>query len=264
MSMIIPAGVNKLDWSPKDKVVKTVKTAGVGEESTQEVVEEPTDALAEAAKSFLDKKEAGSDKCECEGECTCGCGEQKKESCGIVSEDEIVAPEECAKCSECGAVIEDVVDDIVVDGDEAAAVIEVSDETEVPDLDVTIESIEIAVETLEEAVEELKEVETNEETDEITEVSDEVDDGEGEVTEVEIEVPGVMDEDDVEEVEKEGMYTTMSDDSDKEPTVAGSSEEFCKFAKLSPQNRTKIADYWVNMLGYPKDYVSLLTKDYEK
>ena len=43
-----------------------------------------------------------------------------------------------------------------------------------------------------------------------------------------------------------------------------SEEEFCKYAKLSPQNRAKLADYWVNMLGYPKDYVSLMTKDYEK
>jgi hypothetical protein len=33
---------------------------------------------------------------------------------------------------------------------------------------------------------------------------------------------------------------------------------------LSKANRAKLSDYWTNMLGFPKDYVALMTKDYEK
>ena len=45
---------------------------------------------------------------------------------------------------------------------------------------------------------------------------------------------------------------------------AATEEEFCRFAKLSPANRKKLGDYWKNMLGFPKDYVDLMVKDYEK
>jgi len=45
---------------------------------------------------------------------------------------------------------------------------------------------------------------------------------------------------------------------------SASANEFCKFGKLSPQNRKKVAEYWKNALGYPADYVSLMVKDYEK
>jgi len=247
MSMIIPAGVNKLDWSPKGKVATTVKTAGADENSTQEVTEE-VDALAEAAKAFLSNKEAAdcvAKECGCEGGATC-------EACGaLLAEDEIV-------------------EEAPIGEEEAAEVVEVSDEAPVEDAEVSeetaIESIEIAIETAEEAVEEVKEAVEELKGTEVAEegLVDDVGDT-TEITEVEIEVPGVM-EDEVadDEVEKEGMFTTMSDESTEELTVAESSEEFCKFAKLSPQNRSKIAEYWVNMLGYPKDYVSLLTKDYEK
>lgn len=284
MSMIVPAGINKLNWSPKDKETTTVKTAGADEESTQEVVvEEDVDALEAAARSFLDQKEAApeeaeevkeaseeteevkeaSEETEVKEAGTCGCeAGQTCEACGgLVAEDEIEAP---------------------VGEEEAAEVVEVADEGEVHEEaeEVAIESVEVAVETAAEALEdaaeaiaEVKGVTVDEGAEEVPEGP--VDDEVVEVSEIEIEVPGVMEEDEDVEVEKEGgLGCMMSDesgeektaeeDSEKEPTVADSSEEFCKFAKLSPQNRSKIADYWVNMLGYPKDYVALLTKDYEK
>ena len=34
-------------------------------------------------------------------------------------------------------------------------------------------------------------------------------------------------------------------------------------AKLSDEKRAILADYWTQTLGYPKDYVSAMTKDYE-
>ena len=46
-----------------------------------------------------------------------------------------------------------------------------------------------------------------------------------------------------------------------ETKEASSSEEFCRYAKLSSGNRKKLVDYWVNALGYPRDFVSLLVKD---
>ena len=60
----------------------------------------------------------------------------------------------------------------------------------------------------------------------------------------------------------EGEETCASEEAEMEKSA--SAEEFCKYAKLSSQNRKKLKDYWTNMLGYPKDFVDLMTKDYEK
>jgi hypothetical protein len=266
MSMIIPAGINKLDWSPRGKVATTVKTAGADTNSTREVTEE-VDALAEAAKAFLGKK-AGVECGACDG--TGPCDTAKVEDTKAPFGEEATDVAEVTDVTEVPEVPEAV--EVSDKGDaEVAEEAEVTEET-------AVESIEVAIETAEEAVAEAKEAVQELKGAEVTEVAEEgaVDDANDttEVTEVEIEIPGVMNDEVVEdatddkvvedEVEKEGMYTTMSDKSAKEPVVAESSEEFCKFAKLSPQNRSKIARYWVDMLGYPKDYVSLLTKDYEK
>ena len=41
-------------------------------------------------------------------------------------------------------------------------------------------------------------------------------------------------------------------------------EEFCRYAALSTENRKKLKNYWTKDLGYPPDYVNLMTTDYEK
>ena len=62
MTMIVPAGNNKLDWSPKDTTLQ--KTASDG----QEVKDIEVDALYEAAKGVV---EAGSEECEKCVDCEC-------------------------------------------------------------------------------------------------------------------------------------------------------------------------------------------------
>jgi len=44
--------------------------------------------------------------------------------------------------------------------------------------------------------------------------------------------------------------------------VANESGRWVKTAKLSPDNRKKVRDYWL-MLGFPQDYVNAMVKDYE-
>lgn len=231
MSIIMPSGVNKINWSPKSES-KVVKVAG--SDKGAEPVE--TDSLEAAARDFLGKKAQEVVEVEC-----------PEPGCDDMIEKEVGGDETS-----------------VVEVSEPSDVEEVT-ETEEPCDEVAVESIEVAVEAVEDALEEVKDA-----------VSEAKGKGvsEDEITEVEIEIPGVPETEEEAEVEevvedKEGeiekestQYTEMS--ADEDVTLAGSSEEFCKFAKLSPQNRSKIADYWVNMLGYPKDYVTLLTKDYEK
>lgn len=275
--MIIPAGVNKLQWSPKkDKAEEKemVRTASVEGEAQKKVVDaevEEPDALAEAARAFLATKQAESDDSEkscckkegCEADASCDC----KEGCEYCSEccytkagtkepiveaaGDVKAGLGCiteeAPCCEEGGLPEVVVEDeAVIPEADGAAVIEVS-EGFPEESTAEVSEIEIAIDDVEEALEVVKEV-----------VESITGEGEAEVTEVslgeEADIPGVMDSEEGEvETEKEGMQVMMSSD-----------EDFCKFAKLSPQNRSKLSNYWVNMLGYPKDYVSLLTKDYEK
>jgi hypothetical protein len=118
--------------------------------------------------------------------------------------------------------------------------------------------MESAVEKIEEAVVDLKEL-VQEEKGEL---------GEGEVDEVEIEVDDAGGGIPGEEVSNSEIIVQsepcMAKSKDKVDKVASTEEEFCRFAKLSPANKAKLANYWSNMLGYPKDWVDLLTKDYEK
>lgn len=67
--------------------------------------------------------------------------------------------------------------------------------------------------------------------------------------------------------EKSAEKSSSSSDSKSDAKMdkaASTEEEFTRFAKLSPVNKKKVADYWTNMLGFPKDYVALMVKDYEK
>ena len=62
---------------------------------------------------------------------------------------------------------------------------------------------------------------------------------------------------------------SCGDDDDSEGGVVESgveaySDNWVKLAEISPKNRKKIYDYWSKQLGYPKDFVKLMVKDYEK
>ncbi len=250
MSMIVPAGNNKLDWSPK--ATKLQKTASGGQEAQDIEI----DALYEAAKSVVaankeDKKCEKCEDCKCD---PCICKDKKdkkqeKEAGAMCDDDSVVLEIEEVQGDGLDGASEDmnVVEEVSTEAEPRSvseAVAEV--EAKADEAEAVVEEISLAVEKIEEAVEGVKAV------------CGKGKDGEAVADEEAIvetdKVPGeeVVDS----EVIVEGEEASM----DK----SASSEEFCKYAKLSPQNRKKLNDYWTNMLGYPKDFVNLMTKDYEK
>ena len=261
MSIIMSAGNKKVEWSPKDD--KVVKTASV-----QGEVKEEVNALYEAAKLVVeagkDCKKCGSKKCECGGcKCEgkpCTCDKKEDKEAKVEDKKEVKAETEA-----CEAPKTDVAPAAPKMDDKKDVVKVDLPPTGSPEGDVVVEPVaeeaaeatkmESAVEKIEEAVVDLKEL-----------VQEEKGELGGEVDEVEIEVddagvPG-------EEVSNSEIIVQsepcMAKDKSKVSKVAATEEEFCRFAKLSPANKAKLANYWTNMLGYPKDWVDLLTKDYEK
>ena len=190
----------------------------------QEVQEQEVDALYEAAKGVVEAEAAEVKEVE------------EATACDTMQDEE--------------AVVLDVdVEEVPEVGDENGEVV-----NEVSEVVSTEEKVEEATEKIEEAVVELKEAIGEEVAEEVGE----------EVAEVS-EIPGeeVVDSEVIVESAPCPACGAMASDKVSMEKSA-SSEEFCKFAKLSPQNRQKLANYWTNMLGFPKEYVSLMTKDYEK
>jgi hypothetical protein len=257
--MIVPAGNMKIEWSPKD--TNLVKTA-----STE--VKEEVNALYEAAKLHL----ASSECCkECKAPknfCKCEKKDAKSDSASSDAKSDVKTAgiSDMNKAKDSGFETSDKASDSVSDATSDSAIIEVEtpagEKTEGDPKD----CIEVAVEKIEEGVAELKDAA------QISEVSEE--------KEIEIEVEAVPEAPVAKEVAldipgKEISNNEIIVESTPEHTCScasktkvtmdksASSEEFCRFAMLSKANKQKIKNYWT-MLGFPKDYVDLMTKDYEK
>jgi len=233
MNIVVPAGNKKLDWSPKEVEMTKVASAGT-------VVAEEVDSLYEAAKKHLDsiktaqfeaKEEKTEEKCK-----DCGC---EKKECKCVQKKE---------------------DEVTIDVGKKAEDKPVEEKAE----DSAVAKIEEAVIEIEDAVEEIKGVQTEEVAEEVEiEVKDEGKEvvpgkevSDGEVIVVSEPSPVACMADKKEEVKVA--------EKKEETKVASVDDEFQKYAKLSPENKKKLNNFWTNMLGYPKDYVDLMTKDYEK
>ena len=241
--IIVPAGNNKIDWSPRDqeKLQRTASTEGQEQEIQEEV-----NPLYEAAKNFVEAaEEKKCDECECD---PCKCEKKKaagtKEAGAMCDDDEaVIEVEEVEEVEDTGETPKSVSEAVAEVEEEAAKAAEV------------IEKVKECVEKIEEAVQEVK--------DAAGVAGEEVVEDLG--VEVVEDIPGEVVEDS--EVIVEGDETSACMAGKREVVMdksAATEEEFCRFAKLSPSNRKKLADYWTNMLGYPKDYVALMTKDYEK
>ena len=224
--MITPAGHKNVDWAPSDNKLKKTASTEDGSE-----VQEETNPLYEAAKSYIEKsqqKEATDDTCE-----------------------EVEEAEE----------IEEKV------GSVADAVKEVEEKADVAEA--KVEAVQEALGQIDEAVQSVKEVcgevdAAEAEVDKVDEVDDEV--------EIEIEVQDDQGEEDKGEeglvVESEPEVEGCGAVAEKAEEVAmdkaaSTTEEFCRYSMISEPNRKKLVEYWVNALGYPRDYVKLLVKDYE-
>jgi hypothetical protein len=46
--------------------------------------------------------------------------------------------------------------------------------------------------------------------------------------------------------------------------VEASGNGFVKLSSISDETKKKIMEYWVKQLKYPKDYVALMAKNYDK
>jgi ElaB/YqjD/DUF883 family membrane-anchored ribosome-binding protein len=128
---------------------------------------------------------------------------------------------------------------------------------------------EKAEEKKEEKAEGKKEEKTDEKPqEEPTEVEIEIEDDKKDIS-----IPGVEDKP-AEEVEidigkevgpedlvKKSDEVCPSCGKEKCACVAKSKGEFVRLAKLSPKNREAVREYWV-ALGFPKDYVDAMVKDY--
>ena len=137
----------------------------------------------------------------------------------------------------------------VSDGEEFPEVCE--DEGDVVDcLENAKDAIEVAIDCLEGGASDDEEVELE------LEIEDEV--VEDEDIEVEIE--------DEDEVVEGGIGCMSADDEEEEAelSVEASTDGWVKISSISPKNRKKVYDYWSKQLNYPKDFVKLMVKDYEK
>ena len=250
MSIIVPAGKKNVNWSPKEtNFEKTASAEGGVQEQDVEV-----DALYEAAKGVVEAaaaKEKECKECKCD---PCECSkEENKSEVKKKAQIEVDVVEDVEDVENVEDAVEDIVEDEVECPEEgrdqsiSEAVAEVEQKAE--EAEAVVEAVSEALESVEEAVQGVRDA-----AGVVEEVSDEVD----------IDIPGeeVVDGDVVVEGEPE-TEGCMGEDEDSVEKVA-SSEEFCKFAKLTPLNKKKLSNYWINMLGYPRDYVNLLTKDYEK
>ena len=243
MTMIVPAGNKKIDWSPKEtKLEKTAATS-----VSQDI--EDNNPLYIAAKKYLEAKADG-ETCDTGKKCPCECiddkcKEDKKEvkagtEFGAKPANEAPANEAPLK-------------------DESGAIIEIETPEGEKKEDDGKDKIEVAVEKIDDAVVELKDAVGM------------VNEAEEEEVEIEIDdisapsIPGKEDSKDGLLVESDPMSNCACAEKQEVEInkEASTDDDFCKYAKLSPANKMKLAKYWKD-LGFPKEYVDLMTKDYEK
>ena len=258
MTIIMPAGSKKFEWAPKDLEKETLqKTASAGAQAVEDV-----NPLYEAAKKFVKAQmelevlpPPSGEVSPCEG-APCdqsplggvdGIGEAAPVADAIPSADAIPAEAEAAPSG-----VKDVakaVQEVIEKAEKAEAV--------VGKVEQALDKVEQAAQEAKDAVAECKGEAQGEAKGEAKEEKP----GE-EVAEVEIEVEDEKkdEDDDKEEIVKE------SDEKPKEKTEKDASTEdtFVRFAHISPENRTKLVTYWTKYLKYPKDWVNLMVKDYEK
>jgi hypothetical protein len=143
------------------------------------------------------------------------------------------------------------VSDEVSDGEECPEVCE--DDADVVDcLETAKDAIEGAIDCLEGGASDDEEVELE------INIEDEVVEG----------GIGCLANDDEETVdgddEEETVEASEEDEEEDEISVEASTDGWVKVSSISPKNRKKVYDYWSKNLGYPKDFVKLMVKDYEK
>ncbi len=286
--MIVPAGNKNVEWSPKETVL--TKTASAGAE-----VQEEVNPLYEAAKKYAESTRV-CEKCHKPG-ALCECAKSSSKGSSDVKSAACMADEVAVVEVDDGAVVDgapeagkDPVEVAVEKIEEGVA--EIKDAQGIPE---KTEGADIKVEDTGESKSldiPGKEVQDSEiivksepadacacaaaaKSDAKSDAasssdakSDKKSDLKAEVKEeVKVAASAASSSSDC----KDAASSSSDAKSDKKAEVkielekaASVEEKFCKLSHISPANRKKVTDYWVNMLNYPKDFVALMVKDYEK
>ena len=237
MSLITPSGNSMIDWSPRHEE-KMVRVAGKGQKSAP--VKTDRDLLYEAARNALKKR---------------------------AQEEPIVEDEPIGNLGNDTSMVDEVSDgaDLEVDVDVADNAIdevdvEIDEETGDVEVSAALEEAASALENAQSAVgRALDAVEVDVDVvdeDEVVEIDFDETTPETDKDNVDVDVnidavPGEEDD-------------TLMVESEEDMVTARTANDFVKISKLSPENRKKIYNFWVNELNYPKDYVKLMVTDYEK
>lgn len=250
MTMITPAGKENFNWSPKlgQELQRTASTDKNGKEEKTD-----KDFLYAAAKKILEAQ--GFDETELDETEDLDVSEENLDS-EVDGLEEVDGSEEVDVSEE--------VDDSVEKADVQEAVAELVEKAEVADE--MAESVSEALGNVEEAVEGVKDAlggdKGGESLDEVdVELPEEA------IVEVdfeeEVESPCEEEVDSLCEEEVGGEDIILeSDEGDLE--ASASSNDFVKISKISETTRKKVQQLWEKDLGYPKDYVKLMTTNFEK
>jgi len=275
MNIIMPAGTSEVKWSPVAKNENPMTKTASSDDKEAQAPQDDKDILFEVAKKVIEEREAKAAKAETK----IVEAEEEKEACG-----DVVAEEDCddsEKAEDC--------DDSDDDGGEAPFEKSEDDSEEAGEDEAPCEDGELetsAVETIQEGVAELAEQSEAAEA-AVEKAQEAVEQIADVVEEVKAELGGSPTEDAIEEVVEEdpigndeavievdtieeipGEPDLGPDESDmivesREPMFA-STEDMVKLSKLSPENKSKISEYWKGFFPEAADWVDLLTKDYEK
>ena len=124
-----------------------------------------------------------------------------------------------------------------------------------------IDNVEAVKEKLEDVAEDAAEVAAMATEEGVESVEEEI----GEVEEIaEDEALTAVTPGEVEEIEEECETCQYCGGAKGISSVAGDNRRFTKIAAISPENKGELKKYWVDYLGYDKDYVKWMLEDYEK
>jgi len=247
MSVIMPVGKNSNDWSSEGISKGLTKTASTETKSDRDV-------FYDAAQKSI---EANQKKKSCVNTIADGLATDKPETDKpetdkpVVTDMTDINPENVTK--------EDVTKEDVTKEDVTK---EVKPETTVTE---KIEKVEKAIDEVEVAVADVKDaVAPASDVVDTTDVAKDIP-----VDEVEIELDN-KDETKPEDTEKDNEIIVESKEEkpeeckEEEIKTRASANTWQKLSAVSKETRDKVYDYYLNCLEYPKDYVDLLVKNYEK
>jgi len=278
MTMIVPAGNKNIDWSPKEAVL--TKTASAGAE-----VQEEVNPLYEAAKKYAESTKV-CEKCKKPGAlCECASAAAPEAACKA-DEVAVVEVEDGAPAIDGAPAVEgekatievavEKIEEGVAELKDAANIpaeaagVEVGEAGESKSLDIPgkeVQDSEIIVKS--EPADACACAAAKTAASEVAKSDAASSDAKSDKKEDIKTAASEVAKSDVAASDDKAASSDAKSDKKAEIKIeleksANVEEKFCKLSHITPENRKKVVNYWVNMLNYPKDYVALMVKDSEK